>query len=72
MSDEDYDMLDRMSRAINAAMVAEQERRELLDDRDYWKKQYQELLGSSLKEAQETTGMLLSAVLAGVVVGRKQ
>ena len=72
MTNEDYDMLDRISSAINAALVAEGERRELLKDRDYWKKQYQELLQHSLSDAQKTTGMLLSAVLAGVVVGGKK
>jgi len=71
MSNEDYDMLDRMSSAINAAMASEDERRGLLADRDYWKGKYQDLLQSSLRESQETTGMLITAVLAGVVRGNE-
>lgn len=67
MSNEDYDMLDRISSAINAALVSEDERRSLLDDRDYWKDKYQDLLQSSLRESQETIGMLITAVLHGVV-----
>ena len=69
MTNEDFDMLCSMANAVNAAVEAEAERRYLEKDRDYWKEKYQELLNGSLREAQQTTGMLLSAVLAGVTLG---
>ena len=72
MSNEDYDMLDRIASAVSAALAAEDERRELKKDRDYWKEKYQDILQSSLRESQETTGMLITAVLHGVVNGSRK
>jgi len=63
MSDKDYDLLDRISSAINAALIAEDERRHLVEERDYYKQKYINLLDSSLRESQETTGMLIVAAI---------